>query len=46
MVVVGCGSHRARALAGTQLLCKHTWEHVLLKKKMMLVLNISSIGTL
>lgn len=47
MVVVICCRHRAHALAGSQFLCKHTWEHVLLKqKKKMLVLNISSNGAL
>lgn len=47
MGVVICCCHRAHALAGSQFLCKHTWEHVLLKqKKMMSVLNISSNGAL
>lgn len=46
MVVVSCRRHRAHALTGSRFLCTHTREHVLLKKKMTLVLNISSIGTL
>lgn len=48
MVVVICCHHRAQALSGSLFLCKHTWEHVLLKQKkmMMLVLNISSNGIL
>lgn len=36
MVVVICCRHRAHALAGSQLLCKHTWDGVLLKQKMMM----------
>lgn len=48
MVVVICCRHRALALSGSQFLCEHTWECVLLKQKkmMMLVLNISSNGIL
>lgn len=37
MVVVICCRHGAHALAGSQFLCKHTWDGVLLKQKKMML---------
>lgn len=37
MVVVICCRHRALALAASQVLCEHTWEHVRLKQRRMML---------